>query len=315
MADRAFGQLGLLALAVVLPLGTALTLTLFPADLQRALHGSHSFVDACLAALYGLGRRLPPLGAPTVALAAAALAAGSLRALTLLGRTRALISGCAALPRPGRLLRTAGRLGIADRVVLFDAPIAAAFTAGFLRPRIFLSLRALAALDDDELEAVLLHERVHLASADPRRVALVRCLASALFFVPLADTLRRRFEVAKELDADRAVVAAQRGVRHLASSLQRLGGSSERACQEAAVGAWSSATARIAQLEGAEVATLLPPASRRATVLTALALAGLVGLVLGQSIRGDIVPEFVWIAGGASAVVHACPVPVQGPLL
>lgn len=316
MADRAFRQLLLLTVVVAVPLVLALALTLFPGTVQRVLHGSDAFVQTCLAGLYGLGQRLPPVGIAILALALGAATAGSARALALVIRTRTFTSGCVGVPASPCLASITDRLGIAGRVVLFDAPVATAFTAGLLRPRIYVSTPALTDLGQDELEAVLLHERAHLERSDPLRIAVVRLLASALFFVPLAEELCRRFEVAKELDADRAVTATQRRIAPLAAALERLGGAAALRTEHLAVGAWSCASARIGQLEGAEVAALLPSAPARASWLTALALTALIALAFGQALRANIVPAAAWELLGApmSASIHVCPLPLEGPL-
>lgn len=316
MADRAFRNIVVLALAALLPLGLALALTLFPGTIQRALHGSDAFVQTCLAALYGLGQRLPPIGLVVLTVFLAAAAAGTARAAALVSRTRALTSSCTAVPLPETLAATVRRFDIGRALVVFEAPVAMAFTAGVVRPRIFISTAALDLLDADELEAVLLHERAHLGRADPLRIALARLIASALFFLPMADELRRRFEVAKELDADQAVMTAQRRVGPLAGALERLGTAAPLPTQHLAIGAWSCASARIGQLEGGTATALLPAVSTRAGWLTALAVAALLTLAFGQALRANIVPAAAWELSGApmSASVHVCPLPLEGPL-
>lgn len=316
MADRAFRQLVFLALVTSMPLMISLALTLFPGAIQQALHGYDGFVQTCLAAVYGVGQRLPPVGLVTLGLALAATLAASARALALALRTRALTARCRSLAPPMRLGTVAARLGIAERLTLFASPIALAFTAGLAHPRIYISTATLDALSADELEAVLLHERAHLLRRDPLRIAIARSISSALFFVPLAEALQRRFDVAKELDADRAVLAAQRGVAPLAGALERLGSAPELRAQQLAIGAWSCATARIDQLEGAEVSALLPSLPSRTSWLSALALALLLALALGQATRANIVPAAAWeLSGGpTTAKIHVCPVPLEGPL-
>lgn len=313
MADREFRNILLLAIAALLPLGLALTLTLFPGMLQRALHGSDAFVQTCIAALYGVGQRLPPIGLAVLTVFLAAAAAGTARAAALVSRTRALTAGCTAVPVPERLGATAQRLGLARALVVFEAPVATAFTAGLIRPRVFVSTAALDLLTTDEIEAVLLHERAHMQHSDPLRMTLARLIASLLFFLPLADELRCRFETAKELEADRAVLEAQRRVAPLAGALVRLGSAPLRT-QHVAIGAWSCAAARVAQLEGVAAATLLPSGSARAGWLTVLVMAGLLALAFGQATRANIVPAAVWEFSGAPVGVHVCQLPLEGLL-
>lgn len=307
----------LLALAASTPLALALSLTLFPGPVQRALHGYDAFVQACVAALYGIGERLPPVGPAVLALALAMTLAAIARGLALVTRTRSLTARCRPVPTLARVATVAERLRIGHRLTVFASPAAIAFTAGLVRPRVYISTAALDALEPDELEAVLLHERAHLVAHDPLRIAAARLIASALFFLPLADALRRRFELAKELDADREVVVAQQQVAALAGALERLGPPSSSMPLRHAVGAWSSASARIGQLEGTDVATLLPRLPLTSSWLTALALAALVCLALAQAMRANVVPAAAWELSGApmTAKVHACPVPLEGPLL
>lgn len=316
MADRSFRQILLLAVLTSVPLATALALTLFPGSVQRALHGSDALVPACLAALYGIGQRLPSIGVPTLALGLAAVLAAGARALALTVRTRALTESCVPVELPLGLAAMAERVGIPGRITVFESAAALAFTAGLVRPCVYVSTAAVAGLGTDELEAVLLHERAHLRRWDPFRIALARLIASGLFFVPLAEELRRRFETAKELDADREVLATQHSVAPLAGALARLGAGRTLPAQQLAVGAWSCAAARIDQLEGVELQALLPTTSARATWLSVLALAALLALALGQAVRANIVPAAAWELSGApmTASVHACPVPLEGPL-
>lgn len=316
MAERAFRQLLLLAFVASIPLSATLSLTLFPGEVQRALHGYDAFVQACSAALYGIGERLPPIGAVTLILALAAALSAGMRAIALTSRTRALTTRCRPVRARARVAIAASRLGLAGRLTVFSSPGALAFTAGLLRPRVYLSSAAVEALASDELEAVLLHERAHMLARDPLRVAVARLLTSALFFIPLADALRGQFELAKELDADREVLAVQRQVAPLAGALDRLGSEPALRTHQFAVGAWSGGAARIDQLEGIRGDALLPALSARASWVSALAFTVLVSLAMGQAARANIVPAAALDLTGApvSASVHVCPLPLDGPL-
>ncbi|MGH7477860.1 MAG: hypothetical protein ACRELD_16470, partial [Longimicrobiales bacterium] len=121
---------------------------------------------------------------------------------------------------------------------------------------------------------------------------------------------------AKELDADLAVISAQRRVAPLAAALERLGSAVPLRTQHLAIGAWSCASARIAQLEGTSSVALMPTLPARAMWLTVLALAALLILAFAQATRANIVPATAWELAGApvSASVHVCPLPIDGPL-
>jgi hypothetical protein len=102
-----------------------------------------------------------------------------------------------------------------------DAP--EAFCAGLLRPRIYLSTGALLALDDEELRAVILHERDHQLRRDPLRILVARVLSEALFFLPLLRRLRDRYASLAELAADEAAVRRLGDRAALASALPAFG--------------------------------------------------------------------------------------------
>jgi len=84
--------------------------------------------------------------------------------------------------------------------IIGDAAVAC--TAGPLRPRIFLGGRLLALLDDDELRAVVLHERAHQIGLDPLRAAAraaVRRLLPSSLVTP--DAVARQ-DARREIRAD-----------------------------------------------------------------------------------------------------------------
>lgn len=83
-----------------------------------------------------------------------------------------------------------------------------AFCAGLLRPRVYVTTGAIAALDDAALIAVLAHERHHARQHDPLRLAAGRVLARALFFLPELGDLFERQQALAELSADESAVDA-----------------------------------------------------------------------------------------------------------
>ncbi|HEY3944336.1 MAG TPA: M56 family metallopeptidase [Solirubrobacteraceae bacterium] len=83
-----------------------------------------------------------------------------------------------------------------------------AFCAGLLRPRVYISSGAIAALDEPALNAVLLHEQRHARRYDPLWLATGRVLARALFFVPGLRQLAAQQEALAELSADESAIDA-----------------------------------------------------------------------------------------------------------
>jgi Zn-dependent protease with chaperone function len=110
-----------------------------------------------------------------------------------------------------------------ERCRVIESAAAAAFCAGHLRPRIYLSRGALKLLDAEELRAVVAHERHHARRRDPLRLLVARALAAALPFVPLLQRIGERYEEVGELAADEAAVRNLERRGPLASALLKLG--------------------------------------------------------------------------------------------
>ncbi len=317
-ADRAFTQLVAASLATGSVLALPLLITLFPGAVQRALHGYDAVAAVCAAALYRLGAGLPPLGLLVLALTVASLALGALKAGRTLRRTRRTLALHQPVAAPRRLRAAARTLGISEAIVCFADPRPYAYCRGFLRPEVWVSSAALTVLRRRELEAVLLHEAFHLRQRDPLRILIARVLSQLFFAQPLIRLLAARFEVSKELEADRAAARAQGTVRHLASALYALGRRPlGLATNEAAVGAWSLSRARVDQMCGSPEQDLLPALSRRGRWLTTATLALAFVLTLGQAARADLLPAAVvgsLVPSMNPADVHTCPLPTSGVL-
>jgi hypothetical protein len=86
-----------------------------------------------------------------------------------------------------------------------------AFCAGYLRPTVYISQRAIDLLSEPELSAVLAHEHHHKRVRDPLRLACGRITGRALFFVPVLRSLWERYADLAEVNADRAAVRASAG--------------------------------------------------------------------------------------------------------
>lgn len=315
-ADRAYRDLLLTSAVVALVLALPLGITLFPGALQRALHGTGELVLTCAATVYQLGARLPPLGLGVLAFAGAAFALAASRSWGMLRRTRRVLARRRRVRAPGRLRRAAALVRIADRVRCFADPRPGAYCAGLLRPTVWVSTGIVRRLRREELEAVLWHEARHLGRRDPLRLFVARVLASLLFAVPLIRELAERFELAAELDADRAAIAAQGSVSGLAGALYKLGdGAGPFGAGE--VAAWSVSHARVEQLCGAAPAGLVPRTSRAAGFVSAASLAAALLLAAGQGGRANLLPAGFFEAFAPVALaaeVHACPLPVDGIL-
>ncbi|MDQ2911924.1 MAG: M56 family metallopeptidase [Chloroflexota bacterium] len=317
-ADRAFALLIVAAVITGAVLSVPLLITLFPGDLQRALHGYDEIAAVCVAALYQLGAGLPPLGAVVLALTTASLLLGVVKMTRTLRRTRTVLRAHRSVTMPRRLQAVAGRLRLADATVCFVDPRPYAYCRGYLWPQIWVSTGAVASLRRPELEAVLHHEDYHRRSFDPLRILFGRVLSQLFFALPIIRLLAVRFEFAKELDADRAVVSIQGTTKHLAGALYALGRYElPFVTAEVAVGAWSLSHARVDQLCGSSEEELLPKLSRRAIWLSAVMLSLALLLTFGQAARANLVPATVIDAldpAAANMESHSCPLPMSGIL-
>lgn len=223
---------------------------------------------------------------------------------------------CTATTR-ARVALAARCVGISAQTRCAADPRPFAYCSGLLRPQVWISTGALARLRDDELEAVLRHESYHLRHRDPARILVARFLAGTFFLFPVVRAYAERFEVAKELDADRDALRAQGNVAPLAGALEALSATAfPFRPSDMAIGAWSSAHARVEQLCGDPEAALPPMVSHRARLVTAFALAAMIVLTGAQAARANLLPAGVIqeITGVAPGEVHQCPLPVEGVL-
>jgi beta-lactamase regulating signal transducer with metallopeptidase domain len=115
----------------------------------------------------------------------------------------------------GMLARACERADLSHRVALMQSPALAAPVAyGFARPRIVLPERALAELEDAQLESMVAHEVAHLAHRDPLWLTLCHVLETIFFFQPLNRVARRRLQELAEYRCDE--FAAERSGQGLA---------------------------------------------------------------------------------------------------
>jgi Zn-dependent protease with chaperone function len=171
---------------------------------------------------------LPHLGEPVPALVLGLASIGILLGLASLARqladTLALIRRLlrARVDLPAPLASTAAALGLAGRVDLVANERPFAFAYWFVQPRVCLSTGLLARLQPDELQAVLAHERWHVARRDPLRIVVARYFAAGLYVIPVIDDLVAHYDLVKEVAADDHAVRVLGDVRPLARALYRL---------------------------------------------------------------------------------------------
>jgi hypothetical protein len=138
-----------------------------------------------------------------------------------INRTRRVLQHLCILPRgavPASVGAVARRLQLLDRLDVVDAAAATALCYGLLRPRICVTTGLLERLTLIEVEAVLRHERHHLQRRDPLRAVLWTILDYMCWWMEKGS---EDAQLARELAADRAVIAAGGG-QPLASALLKL---------------------------------------------------------------------------------------------
>jgi hypothetical protein len=256
-----------------------------------------------------LGQKLAYPAANAGAIAVLALAAVGL-AVTVIAARAALREALASHRLTRQLTRQARRDASTGAYVLRDSS-PAAFVAGLLTPRVYITTATLARLDAGATAAVLAHERHHARRRDPLRLAAGRVLAQALFFLPPLQTLVERHQLMAELSADEQ--AALGGRAGLAQALLAMDGAPGGAVDPARVDALLdeapdprrtafptavffaaaagvallAATAALAAQVASGTVTLAPPFLSRQPCVVVLALvpAGVALLALRQRAR------------------------------
>lgn len=260
-------------------------LAVFPAPLIPVAHAYH---DLCARypVLAILTRHLPSLPlALLVSFGALALGGGAAAGLgRLIGTSRFNRRlARAARPLPARLAHVGETLDLHSRLICLDDPRLAAFCFGFLRPRVAVTTGLLVRLDDDELAAVLAHERHHLNRRDPARSLAIHALTAVAFMFPVAPAVRQRLQTRSELAADRAALAvAPRGA--LAGALLTVLAGGETVVVGAA--RLSATEARIAHLAGNPI---LPAIPLKATALSLGLLIVIATATVGLTVPADVI--------------------------
>ena len=291
-SDRAFFWL---LTAAALPAGAvAFALSRATHDIQLALaDGPAPVAGLCRDALsYTLSplAHVSYIGFGTLAVASTGL--GLLSLLVSIYRTRRRIGRDlrTVRPVPASLRRRMRKAGL-SRTVLVESAEPRAFTFGYLRPTVAITTALIECLGEEELEAVLHHEAAHVRRRDPLRALVVGSLARAFVFAPLLGELARRFQAAKEMDADADVIAVMGSRRALVSALLQV----EESPQVGAVAPFAGMLeARLASLEGEQPF----PRERRRLLPAFVSAATVLGMAAGL---------FVITTGAVDAhVLHVC---------
>jgi Zn-dependent protease with chaperone function len=223
------------------------------------------------------------LGVVVLVVAALVVVAWILRVTWLAIGAAREVAGLPRLPPSDALVAAARRSG-ASEVVCLDDTTAAAFCAGLLRPRVFVTSGMVAALADEELAAVLVHEAEHARRRDPLRRLAGRAAADVLFWLPLVGWWSRRRLEDAELAADRAAIGRV-GRTPLARALR-----ATAIPAAAPVGARfdGAGAARVSQLLGDPLPRRHPPLAACLLSLLGLILAVSLAMCVGQGLASAV---------------------------
>ena len=177
---------------------------------------------------------------------------------------------------PPSLADAARAAGLEGRVDLVDAEGAFSFTYGMSQPRVAVSRGLIESVSDEELTAVLDHERYHVSNYDPLKVVVARSLPDSLFFLPALSELRGRYVAARELAADRRAMR-RAGPAPLAGALHKViaGPPDVDLGAAAAIGGDEALDARVTQLESGTEPPMAPIS--RARMAASVGGAGVLG--------------------------------------
>jgi len=210
----------LLAIVSYLTAGWSVVAALGLAGLTLAVHatalggGLSHLIGACVLRLRA---EYATPGGATVAGLGLTLAGAVLARTAVTATTHLRAVGRQAL-RHAQTARLAGHPEPALGAVLLDHPQPAAYCVAGRHPTVVLTTGALQALDPAQLDAVLAHERAHLAGHHHALLAIARIGRQVLPFLPLMPAADAQVARLAELHADDAATRA-RDPRPLAAAL------------------------------------------------------------------------------------------------
>jgi Zn-dependent protease with chaperone function len=187
-------------------------------------------------------------GGATVAELGLVLASAVVARTALAAASHLRAAGRQAL-RHARTARLAGRLEPTLGAVVLDHPQPTAYCVAGPHPTVIVTTSAIAALDSGQLDAVLAHERAHLASRHHTLKAAARIGRQVLPFLPLMRDAESQVARLVELHADdTAIRTADPGA--LATALVLLATPAQATPRPALAAAATDAVQRIYRLLG-----------------------------------------------------------------
>ncbi len=101
-----------------------------------------------------------------------------------------------------RIQNLLSKLALSDKVIIFDSPSRSAFCTGLVRQKLYISTSLIKAVSENELEAILLHEKYHLMNKHFLERQLAQFIASVYPLIPILRDLARTLSLRQEQRAD-----------------------------------------------------------------------------------------------------------------
>ncbi len=108
------------------------------------------------------------------------------------------------------------------KIIQLPQPSHAAFTAGIIQPKVYLSTGLINALSNNQLEAVFLHELHHLQNHDSRIAILLLGIRGIRVVVPFFHDIEVHIKASAEHAADQFVIKKQGTSRYVQQALDTI---------------------------------------------------------------------------------------------
>jgi heat shock protein HtpX len=187
-------------------------------------------------------------------------------------------------------------------LLVLPPAIGGAFVVGLRHPRILLAGELLESLDRDEIEGVLAHELAHLRARDVELVLVAGLLRDLAAWNPFAHLAYGRLRRNRELEADRAALAATGKPLAVASGLLKVAETMlrtsrrQRSTALAFLGTKRLVTTRVSQLLAVADGRAQVRPARHLPFLAAACVTAAMGLQVAAQIAEREAPAlaFVW---------------------
>jgi len=123
--------------------------------------------------------------------------------------------------RSKKLCDVLEKVELKNEVVEIEMDKPLVFCYSFFRPRICISSRLVKNLDEKELEAVLLHEKMHIINKDTIKIFIVKSVEKIILFLPYFRSLTRKYFLYSELAADEHATGGFSDNTYLARALYK----------------------------------------------------------------------------------------------